>query len=101
MDHVRGRPNHPQTQGKIERYHRSMKNIIKLENYFLPGELELRLGEFVDYYNNHRYHEAINNLTPTDVYFARDKRILEKRKSIKKKTILKRRKEHQMQLLKL
>ena len=59
------------------------------------------MGAFVDYYNNHRYHEPINNLTPTDVYFARDKRILEKRKSIKKKTILKRRKEHQMQLLKL
>ena len=101
MDHVRGRPNHPQTQGKIERYHRSMKNIIKLENYYLPGELELRLGEFVDYYNNHRYHEAINNLTPSDVYFGRDKRILEKRKSIKKKTMLKRRKEHQIQMSEL
>jgi hypothetical protein len=35
------------TQGKIERYHRSMKNQIMLENYYLPGQLEARLAEFV------------------------------------------------------
>ncbi len=76
MTHVRGKPNHPQTQGKIERYHRSMKNVVKLENYYLPGDLKLRLKEFVEYYNNNRYHESLNNLTPADVYFGRDKRIL-------------------------
>jgi len=51
------------TQGKIERYHRSLKNQILLENYYLPGQLEARLAEFVDYYNNRRYHESLNNLT--------------------------------------
>jgi transposase InsO family protein len=59
------------TQGKIERYHRSMKNQILLENYYLPGQLEQRLAEFVDYYNLRRYHESLNNLTPADVYFGR------------------------------
>ena len=48
MDHTRGRPYHPQTQGKIERWHRSLKNQILLENYYLPGDLEQRIGEFVD-----------------------------------------------------
>ena len=40
IKHIRGRPYHPMTQGKIERYHRSMKNRILLENYYLPGQLE-------------------------------------------------------------
>ena len=59
MGHVRGAPYHPQTQGKIERYHRTMKNIVKLENYFFPDELRAKLAEFVDNYNNQRYHEAL------------------------------------------
>lgn len=101
MGHIRGRLNHPQTQGKIERYHRSMKNIIKLDNYYLPGQLKERLKEFVDYYNNRRYHESLNNLTPSDVYFGRGDRILRQREIVKKKTMLKRRKEHQKQVLKL
>ena len=101
MSHVRGRPNHPQTQGKIERYHRSMKNVVKLENYYLPGDLKLRIGEFVEYYNNHRYHESLQNLTPADVYFGRDQEILEKRKTIKLNTMKKRRKLHQLQRLNL
>src|SRR6266436_5455467 len=50
--HIRGRPYHPMTQGKIERYHRSMKNRILLENYYLPGQLEQSIEEFVEYYNN-------------------------------------------------
>ena len=101
MSHVRGRPNHPQTQGKIERYHRSMKNVVKLENYYSPDELKHRLGEFVEYYNNHRYHESLNNTTPSDVYFGRDQKIIEKRKQIKLKTMKKRRKKHLSQVLNL
>ena len=69
--HVRGAPFHPQTQGKIERWHQTLKNRILLENYYLPGDLEAQIDGFVDYYNNHRYHEAIDNLTPADVYFGR------------------------------
>ena len=92
MDHVRGAPNHPQTQDKIERYHRSMKNVVKLAHYYSPGELKQRLGEFVNYYNNHRYHESLQNVTPADVYFGRDKQLLKKRNIMKQKTMNKKRK---------
>ena len=95
IHHIRGQPYHPMTQGKIERYHRSMKNRILLENYYLPGELELNIGEFVTYYNNRRYHESLDNLTPVDVYFGRGPTILKRRESIKRKTIQQRRRLHQ------
>lgn len=101
MSHVRGRPMHPQTQGKIERWHRSMKNVVKLENYYLPGDLIIRLEEFVEYYNNKRYHESLQNLTPSDVYFGRGQEILEKRHLIKLRTMKKRRKQHLLQRLNL
>ena len=96
MTHTRGKPYHPMTQGKIERYHRSMKNQILLENYYLPGQLEQRLAEFVDFYNSRRFHESLNNVTPADVYFGRGQTILARRENIKLKTIeLRRRLHHQ------
>jgi transposase InsO family protein len=87
MKHVRGRPLHPQTQGKIERYHRSMKNVVKLDNYFSPGQLEVKLKEFVQYYNFERYHESLENVTPAEVYFGTANRKLKQRKMTKKKTM--------------
>ena len=95
MDHVRGAPHHPQTQGKIERWHQTMKNRVLLENYFLPGDLERQIGAFVDHYNNHRYQESLANLTPADVYHGRGPKILRMREEIKKQTIQKRRLQHQ------
>ena len=94
MVHTRGAPYHPMTQGKIERYHRSMKNVVKLQNYYMPGELEQALGEFVAYYNNERYHESLNNVTPADVYFERHREILTERQRIKRLTLQRRRKEN-------
>ena len=82
MKHSRGAPYHPQTQGKIERWHQTLKNRILLENYFLPGDLEAQIEAFVDHYNHQRYHESINNVTPADVYFGRDKAILKQRERI-------------------
>ena len=79
------------TQGKIERYHRSMKNILLLENYFLPEALERAIRSFVEQYNHHRYHESLNNLTPADVYFGRAKEILNRREKIKRDTLAARR----------
>jgi putative transposase len=79
MDHTRGRPYPPQTQGKVERWHRTMKNVVKLENYGFPWELEAALRDFVAYYNNERYHEALDNVTPADAYFGRRYEILSKR----------------------
>ncbi len=87
MKHTRGAPYHPQTQGKIERWHRTMKNVVKLENYYFPGELEIALKDFVAYYNNERYHESLKNVTPADVYFGRQYQILSKRGRIKRSTM--------------
>lgn len=95
MTHTRGAPYHPQTQGKIERWHQTLKNRILLENYFLPGDLEIQIGRFIEHYNKHRYHESLQNLTPADVYFGRGQSILNKRKRIKAKTLKQRRLQHQ------
>jgi len=91
-NHYVGAPYHPQTQGKIERYHRTMKNVVKLENYFFPDQLRAALGSFVDYYNNERYHESLENMTPADIYFGRVQQIKSYRHQIKMKTLKERRK---------
>ena len=95
MRHIRGAPFHPQTQGKIERYHRTLKNVVCLDNYYLPGELECEIGQFVNWYNNSRYHESLDDLTPADVYNGRDKKIITMRETIKERT-LKLRKEYNL-----
>ena len=97
MDHVRGAPYHPQTQGKIERWHQTLKNKILLENYFLPGDLKANIGRFVEHYNHHRDHENRSNLTPADVYFGRGEAILRQRERIKRNTINQRRLQHSKQ----
>ena len=76
-----------------------MKNIIKLDNYYSTEELEREVSAFVDYYNNQRYHEALNNLTPADVYFGRGDEILIKRAETKRITELKRRQNYYEQKL--
>jgi len=94
MKHSRGAPYHPQTQGKIERWHQTLKNRILLEHYFLPGDLKLQIEAFVGHYNHQRYHESLNNVTPADVYFGRDKAILQQIERIKRKTLETRRLHH-------
>ena len=94
MTHTRGRPYHPQTQGKIERYHRSMKNVVKLEHYRFPWQLESAIRDFVDYYNNERYHESLENVTPADVYYGRHHEVLSERSRIKQLTIQRRKREY-------
>jgi transposase InsO family protein len=98
LTHVRGAPYHPMTQGKIERWHQTLKNRILLENYFLPGDLEAQIEAFVVHYNHQRYHESLSNLTPADVYFGRGETILKQREKIKRQTIQNRRLQHQMQV---
>jgi putative transposase len=97
MAHVRGAPYHPMTQGKIERWHQTLKNRILLENYYLPGDLEAQIEAFVADYNHRRYHESIGNLTPADVYFGRGQTILLQRERIKRQTIAQRRLQYQRQ----
>ncbi len=94
MEHTRGAPYHPQTQGKIERWHQTLKNRILLENYYLPGDLEAQIEAFVTHYNHQRYHESLSNLTSADVYFGRGQTILLQRERIKRKTLQTRRLQH-------
>ncbi len=92
--HTRGRPYHPMTQGKIERYHRSMKNVLLLDNYYSPDDLKAEIESFVEYYNNQRYHESLDNVTPADVYMGRAVRILKERDRIKERTMKQRKREY-------
>ena len=94
IDHIHGAPYHPMTQGKIERWHRSMKNVIKLQNYYSPSELERAIAEWAEYYNNQRYHEALENVTPADVYFGREKEIIKKRNKLKQQSLALRRQQY-------
>ena len=87
---IHGKPLHPQTQGKIERYHRSMKNVIKLNHYFCPSELEKAIDGWVKYYNERRFHESLDNLTPRDVYLGQGEEIKRIRETIKQNSINKR-----------
>ena len=96
MDHVRCAPYRPKTQGKIKRWHQTLKNRILLENYYLPRDLEKQIGQFVEHYNNGRYHESLSNVTPADDDLGRDTAIIERRK-IKEMTIQTRRLNHQRQ----
>ena len=98
IQHIRGAPYHPQTQGKIERWHQTMKNCILLNNYYLPGDLEAQILNFVENYNNQRLHESLCNLTPADVYFGRGHAILAERERIKKQTIQNRRLIHHLKV---
>ena len=68
-----------------------MKNILLLENYYSPDELTDQLDLFATHYNNDRYHEALQNLTPADVYHGRGREILSRRQRIKKNTMIQRR----------
>ena len=88
MKHTRGAPYHPMTQGKIERY--SMKNVVKLENYYFPWELESAIAQWVAHYNHERYHESLDNVTPADVYNGRRNDILDRRSMIKARTLTQR-----------
>jgi transposase InsO family protein len=95
IEHIRGSPCHPQTQGKIERWHQTLENRILLENHHLPGDLEAQVGAFVEHHNNRRAHESLGNLTPADVHFGRGEAILRERECIKRQTIQHRRLLHQ------
>ncbi len=98
IDHIRGRPYHPMTQGKIERWHLSLKRVIYLDHYDYPWELMAAIAEYIPYYNEVRFHESIDNVTPADKYFGRDKEVLEKRNLIKEQTLALRRQNHQQRV---
>ena len=88
--HITAAPYHPQTNGKIERYHLTIKGKLNLVPYDTPSELEEAIRSFVRYYNYYRYHEALKNVTPFDVYSGRQSEILQRRREVKAKTFEKR-----------
>jgi putative transposase len=97
MTQIHGKPMHPQTQGKIERWHQTLKNRILLENYFFKEDLEAQIKAFIEYYNHHRYHESLGNVTPADAYFGRAQAILDHRQKTKIQTLQNRRLQFQKQ----
>jgi putative transposase len=94
LPHTRSAPYHPMTQGKIERYHWSLKNVVKLEPYYSPWEVERAIARFVEAYNHRRYHESLQNVTPADVYEGRQAAILARRERIKQRTLPRRKREN-------
>jgi transposase InsO family protein len=91
IHHILAAPFHPQTNGKLERYHRSIKREVNQVPYELPGQLERAIADFVDYYNYRRYHKALGNVTPADVLYGRREQILQRRKEVQIQTINRRR----------
>ena len=72
-----------------------MKNVIKLNHYFCPSELENAIDGWMKYYNERRFHESLDNLAPRDVYLGQGEKIKKiretrKRETIKQKSINKR-----------
>jgi putative transposase len=88
--HIYCSPHHPQTNGKIERFHEPLKRRLNLLVYTTPGSLRRAMADFIDFYNHRRYHEGIGNVAPADVYYGRRDRILEQRRALKKATIVER-----------
>ena len=85
--HILAAPYHPQTNGKLERYHQSIKQEVNQVPYEVPGDLEVATLGFVDYYNNRRYHKALGNVTPDDVLKGRRDGILIRRREVKAQTL--------------
>ena len=91
IGHILSAPFHPQTNGKVERYQRSLKREVNQLPYELPSQLDKAIADFVDYYNYRRYHKALGNVTPADVLYGRREQILERRKEVQTQTINRRR----------
>jgi len=87
IKHITASPFHPQTNGKIERYHRTLKGEINRVPYDMPGELKEAIKAFIEYYNYRRYHEGLGNVTPYDVYSGMHTSILQRRKEVKNRTL--------------
>ena len=89
--HILASPYHPQTNGKLERYHRTLKDDVNQVPYEVVEDLEGAIRGFVEFYNYRRYHKALGNATPSDVLKGRWQEILQRRKEVKAQTTERRR----------
>ena len=93
--HILAAPYHPQrcpepvegTNGKLERYHQTLKRDSNQLPYDVPRELEDAIRKFVDFYNHRRYHKALKDITPADMLAGRRDEILDRRRETKDRTI--------------
>ena len=90
IHHILASPYHPQTNGKIERYHKSLKSKVKLHIYACPNELKAEVGKFISHYNKSRYHESLGNVTPDDVFYGRREEIVKAREHKRRLTLMRR-----------
>jgi putative transposase len=87
IKHITATPYHPQTNGKMERYHRTIKGEINLLPHETLTALREAIKSFVDYYNYRRCHEGLDNVTPNDVLCGRRQQILQRRMEVKSRMI--------------
>ena len=95
IKHILAMPFHPHTNGKLERYHQTLKRDVNQLPYEMPSDLEVAIVAFVSYYNYRRYHKALGNVTPSDVLKGRRPEILRRRKEVQAQTIQRRRQHKQ------
>jgi transposase-like protein len=88
LKNIHGNSSNARFVRKIDGTVQPKKNIIYLNNYYLPGDLENQIQRFIDYYNNECYLKAFNNLTPSNIYHGKNKTIQQQRQKIKEKTLL-------------
>ena len=94
--HLLAAPYHPQTNGKLERYHQTIKRDVNQVPYELPSDLEAAIAAFATYYNYSRYHMALSNVTPADVLNGRREQILQRRREMQLRTIDRRRRHNKI-----
>ena len=84
--HILASPFHPQTNGKLERYHRTLKDDVNQVPYEVVEDLEAAIRGFVEFYNYRRYHKALRDVTPSDVLEGRREEIIARRKEVQRET---------------
>lgn len=89
VKHIFGAPFHPQTQGKVERFNRTLKEKVNLWPHSTPERLQAAIDAMVELYNE-TPHEALENVCPNDVYAGRKDEVLERRAKIRLETMARR-----------